>query len=227
MTSFYPALSVLYTPVKAFRSLPESSRLTWLVPFVLCGVLSILTTLGINPILQAILTNSLPVGADASQTGVAQSATAYVAPLGVVARWLIQAGFLWMLVQLVNTPVRFSTILTVVAYSFIVVSIGELLGVALIHYQGVENVTNPMVLYGDFGLNRLLPGTYTMAAEGMLRSITVFTVWHLALLTVGMTVLARLSAKRAFLVSFVTWAFPILLGAASFSFFDKIRSLTL
>ncbi len=76
MTSFYPVLSVLFNPVKAFRSLPESSRLTWLVPFVLCGVLSILTTLEINPILQAILTNNLPAGADASQIGVTQSASA-------------------------------------------------------------------------------------------------------------------------------------------------------
>jgi hypothetical protein len=66
-----------------------------------------------------------------------------------------------------------------------------------------------------------------MAMESLLRSIGVFSVWHLVLLTTGLTVIGRMRPGRAFLVSFVTWVFPALLGAATFSFLEKIRSLTM
>lgn len=227
MTSFYPVFSVLVSPVKAFRALAEGSYATSVAPFVLCGLISILVALGVNPIMEAIITNTLPTAENGAPAAMLPSVSPATAPLGVLARWFLQAGFLWLCIQLVHAPVRFSTVLTVVAYSFIVISIGELLTIAVIHLQGVEQTTSPLTLYGDFGLNRLFPGTTSMAVESLLRSVTLFTVWQLALLTIGLTVAAKMKPGRAFLVSFTTWLLPVLLSAASFSFFEKIRSLTM
>lgn len=224
MTSFYPVFSVIVSPVKAFRSLTEESY-AYIAPFVLCGLISILVALGVNPVMEAILSNTLPSAAAQEMTP--PTINPVTAPLGVLARGLLQAGLLWLCIQLVNVPVRFSTVLTVVAYSLIAVSLGELATVGLLHLQGVGQATNPLVLYGDFGLNRLFPGITNMAVESLLRSVTLFTVWQLALLTVGLTVAAKMKPGRAFAVSFATWLLPVLLSAASFSFFEKIRSLSM
>jgi hypothetical protein len=227
MTAVYPLFRVFVSPFKTFQSLTESSRAAWIPPFVLCALLSILVALGVEPIMQAILTNNLPPGAEMAQKATPQSPSPLVAPVGVMIRWLVNATFLWLLIHLVSAPARFSTVFTVVAYAFTVVAIGDALGVAMIHYQGVERVSSPLALYGDFGLNRIIPGSYSMAVESLLRSVTLFSVWHLALLTIGLTVMAGIKPARAFLVSLIVWLFPALLGAASFSFFEQIRSLAM
>jgi hypothetical protein len=228
MTSVYPAFTVLFSPVKAFQSLSEESRTGWVPAFILCGLLSILIAYGLDPIMQAVITNNLPPGSEAAgQTAIAPSANPITAPLGVLGRWLVHAGFLWLCIQLVSVPVRFSKVLTVVAYAFISVSIGEALSIALIHYQGVAQITNPLALYGEFGLNQILPGDYSLAVESLLRSVSIFSIWHLGLLTVGLTVFGKMKPGKAFLVSFVTWIFPVLLGAATFSLFHQVRSLTM
>ena len=100
------------------------------------------------------------------------------------------------------------------------------MSVGLLYYRGYNQLTDPLSVYGDFGLYQLFPGSYGMAVESILRSISVFSVWYLVLLTVGLVILGKMRSVRAFLVSFIVWVFPVLLGATALSFFDKIRSLT-
>lgn len=226
MTGFYPLLTILYAPKKAFGLLSESTRHVWLAPFVLCAFLSVLVAWGMGPITQTIIANNLPAGVELTQKAIPGPASPFIAPLGVLVRFILQAGFLWACIYLINTPMSFSRVLAVVGYSSIVVAIGELMSVGLLYYRGYNQLTDPLSVYGDFGLYQLFPGSYGMAVESILRSISVFSVWYLVLLTVGLVILGKMRSVRAFLVSFIVWVFPVLLGATALSFFDKIRSLT-
>lgn len=234
MISLYPVLTMFFTPVTTFRSLTCNPRYGWVPPFLVCGLLSIVIAWGMAPIMHALFVNNLPQNAAQVQMSTAltslqqqQQIGLVIAPLGLLVRWLIHAGCLWLLIQLVNAPIRFSTILMVVGYAFTVVSLGDMLSVLTLHWHGVQQAHNPFILFGEFGLNRLIPGPYGPGLESLLRSISVFSLWQLMLLITGLSVVGELERKKAVAVSLVTWFSPILFSAGVFMFFDKIRALSL
>ncbi len=227
MTSVFSVVTVLFAPSNTFKNIPEAGKWRWMPPLLVGSVFSMVIAWAADPVRTAVFFNNLPTEiGETINPRPPQSPGLYMAPVGVLMRYLIQAGFIWLLIQLVNPPVRFSTVFTAVSYACIVLSIGDMLSLSVIHYHGVENVSNPFVLMGLFGIDQMVQEPMGMAMESLLRNISIFAIWHLALMTIGLSELGKLTILKAVFVAFVSWAFPVLLGAATFSFFDRARALT-
>lgn len=216
MISLYPVLAMFFAPVMTFRSLASQPRYGWVPPFLVCGLCSIVMTWGTAPIMRALFVNHLP--SDVGQARISdmlismqqqQQIDLVTAPLDLLVRWLVHAGCLWLLIQLMNTPIRFSTTLMVVGYACTVVSLGDLLNLLTLHWHGVDQARDPLALLGAFGLDRVAPGTQGPGMESLLRRVNVFSLWHLTLLITGLSIAGGLERKKAVAVSLVTWLVPL------------------
>jgi hypothetical protein len=151
--------------------------------------------------------------------------------IGLVLGWLIWAGALHLLSVMIGGNSQFSRMWAAVIWASIPFVLRNLLQSVYILVSG-QTISNPGLsgLVADTrSVSELIsapPSASLLALQTFLGQIDIFTLWNLALLVAGVIVMARLSRRKAILVTVGIWiiflAFRILLAASSSIFASGI-----
>jgi hypothetical protein len=136
-----------------------------------------------------------------------------LAPLFVVVMFLILAVVFWVAFKLLGSEMDFRSSLSTVLYAMVpAFGIASLLGIGII--LGRQSIT-PEEMMGGGGLvlsnaAAFAPEDASPAVESILGSLDVFSFWSLILLTIGYSIVARVSTKAAGITVVVLWLLYVL-----------------
>jgi hypothetical protein len=130
-----------------------------------------------------------------------------VAPVHLLARWMLTASLFWALGTFLLPDLPFRTALTVAAFAGLPAVLGKGLDLAVAWYVGPEFSADLLpVMTSASSLAALWPGSLDGTWSGaLMRQLTVFFVWSGALWTIGLREAGRTSWVRAVCVAAPVW----------------------
>jgi hypothetical protein len=239
-SSFFSLLwGIIRHPRNTLEKISEQGGRSWLIMAILAMVLVVLPILVTAPITartaQEAIQAQLQVQAERGQAvspdmqqQVSQIATNPLFTIVLPAisgliflwiGWLVWTGALHLVSTISGGSNRFGQMWQVVVWSWLPFTLRGLLQAIFILASG-EVITNPGLsgLVGNNSSVTQLIATPPSAGELALRSflgrIDLFLVWNLALLVIGVVAAARLSWKKAVLITLGVWLVFTLLGLA-------------
>lgn len=216
-------LKIFYSPVMAFRAMKDTEK------FPTMSLIILLVIVIINNILMIPVTSKVSE-LSFSSMGVQMSDEQmeyalqimhkfrYLSALSGVLSYcfmlVIYTLIIWVFTKIAKCKVSFQKTLELVIHCCFVVVIGSLVNTFILYYQGIETIEN-MYEISLTGLNVLTSSeSVGVVLYTFLSLINPFQVWFLALLTVGMAILADVKYDKAFFISFIFWAiitaFPVI-----------------
>jgi hypothetical protein len=154
--------------------------------------------------------NDPPAGLDPAKLdqviGMAQTMArfnAISAPIMYAVMTLIGAGLLFAACAVLSVSVRFPALFTLVAHIGLI-NVMQMLA----HYfvlRGKGELSSMKELVPSFGLEIFLSEDAPKLLAGLLSFFSIFTLWHIVMLAVGVAALAQISKGKAFLVTSPNW----------------------
>jgi hypothetical protein len=143
---------------------------------------------------------AVALGAKVGRIGMIASAL-----LGPTIAALFAALFMWFGLKVANGTATFVSSLSVVAYSLLPGSLRAILSLPAALSRDAIDVKRVEHLLPS-SLGALAPESMHPSIVGMLSAIDLFSLWSLALLTIGMALAASFSVKRSAVVVIALWA---------------------
>ena len=211
-------LNIFALPTEVFHNIKASPK--WLSAFCIIAIISIICGYFILPFSQRIMIETLSSKMDTEQVQKAISLSErfkYIGllfvPLILLIKWLFLTLFLYFSAILLNAQeINFKTVFTVVVYSECIVLLMGIINLFLLYVKGVDSINNMIDLQVIVGLDYFLTDKpHNIPFFTFLNSFNVFSVWYVATLAIGVSVVTSFSKlKSAILVSSI-W----LLGVGS------------
>ncbi|MEE9166379.1 MAG: YIP1 family protein [Candidatus Neomarinimicrobiota bacterium] len=205
---------LILEPSRLFLNLKEKP--TWIVPFVIVAVAGIIIAILMQPAQAQVTVVKLQEMLSPDQIDAAlQRAkrfgliTASIVPLVTLIRWAIVSGLILMLTNLFTEKLNFKQSLSIISYSNLIPLAGSAVNTAAIYIKGLETISSSYDLW-LIGLNFWSREAIGMPLFLFLSEISVFSVWYLVLVVLGLNTIADLSRGKAAFVAVFTW----LLGVA-------------
>lgn|GEM_PF-394145 len=206
-------MGVLVAPVKAFQAIGEDPRL--LVPALVFIVVSALLTALIIPetqeLTRMLLQKNPQMTADMIEKSVKWAGIGAVlaAIFGMPVLWLIQAGLLALYNQLSIGQATFKQLFAVAIFSTMPSLINSVLVAGLTKAMGAKSMLSIKT-----SLALLLPpGQDSGFLFNLLNSANLFTIWALALLSIGGGVVMGKEGKKVGIYIFALWLIFILVSS--------------
>lgn len=216
-SSFGRLIAVLISPTKTFESICR--RPTWVVVLLLLVILSVLTGVLVaqrldmeEVIRQAVAQRGVEMSDSqiADQVALADKWGAVGAVVSGLAlaplMYLITALSFWVVFKLMGSELEFPQSFSVTLHGFMPWAVASLLSIPVILGRstlGYEEAQGGLLLSN---LGAFVTGEETgIALRTLLASVDVFTLWSLALLTIGFAVCCRRSKSSTAVVTVVMW----------------------
>jgi hypothetical protein len=209
-------LEVNYSPELVFgRNLDGPS---YLIPLVVLSLFSVILAAIQSPIqLEWMRWQMDAAGAPASQAAAqldlmrrSTKAGLVAVPLLYLFRWLAHALLIWLTAQLFLVQLKFSQMLTIVAYSYVPLVLRDAVICLILCLRDPEVIRGAEGLNVAVGLNllfpRIPPPWWALAAN-----FNLFEVWFVALLVVGISARAQTRWRRALAIVLPVWLFVTLI----------------
>ena len=231
-------LQVLYSPFQAFRKLKSRQKFPWMGLAVLLIIVTINNILMI-PVTTKVLeltysTMNLPISDEQIEfTMQFMYKMRYLQVAGGVFSYLfiliIYTLIIWIFTKIAKQTIPFQKVLELVIHCCMVIALGSLVNCFALYGKGIETIENIYEI-SLIGLNALTSvesaGIYLYT---FLSSLTPFYVWFIALLTIGLAILADMKYLKAFIISFIFWIILVAYSVASVFFANAVlhnRGLT-
>jgi len=137
--------------------------------------------------------------------GAANVAIVGLSPLIMLVKWVAAAAVLYWLMVLVKNDVRFKPVLSVAAHCWVVTLLGEYVNLLILRlkegYAGGELGDLNVVL----GLDILLGDSDKVVLAAFLENITVFSVWYVCLMILGLSKVVGVTKRGAALAVIFLW----------------------
>jgi hypothetical protein len=207
---------VLYNPRRAFQGLQGEP--TWWLPYVLNGAIAVALGIIQIPFAEQLARMALPPGAPVEALDGFRQAQVMAALVPLVAlpiRWLLFSGVLFAVVISMDWDwPEFRAVFALVAFSHTVLTLRDIVNAAGLSLRGVYAIRSMADMDTVPGLGWILDGMHvqpTMVAA--LNAIDLFTVWHIAAVGVGVSVLTNRSLQQTIWAPTLVWLIVVLLNA--------------
>lgn len=205
---------VFFDPESVAKRL--NTRAAWLWPFLFVATGSVLIGFGLLPVTLKVIERSFPPNFPPEQlpetlANIAryQRIGIFVGALIVPLKWLIVAGVVYLSAVLLDVNVKFKSLFALVAQCSLI-SLLQAVMTFLIITLRADNVRTVQDLSPGLGLDLLVrPASAALAA--LVGYFTVFNIWHIIILGLGLHFLSGCTKKRAFAATALVWVFPLVL----------------
>ncbi|MGB3564998.1 MAG: Yip1 family protein [Thermoanaerobaculia bacterium] len=214
-------IGVLISPEKTFRSIAE--RPTWVVALVVLVLLG--TAVGYLVFqkldMAEVISQSMADRGQQASDEELERATEMVERFGwlgamvgvlVIAplAMFVFALILWVVFKLLGGEFSYQTSLSVTLHSLMPTAVSSLLSLPVIYSRGTIGLEESQrgVLFSNLGA--LAPEDSGPALTALLSSIDLFTIWTLVLLTIGFSIVGRVSKTAAGLTVVLLWVVYVL-----------------
>lgn len=138
-----------------------------------------------------------------------------VTPLFVLIMCSLAAATLWVPVMAMGEEAGFKRLLSVVVFAFPVRVLEVAVTSIVLRMRGLDAVRSIADLKVALGLNLLLPADSEVGnfVDGLLGGISPFSIWSLIITAVGLQVLLKLSAGKAWTAAVVSFLIVLLVSA--------------
>ncbi len=220
---------VVHSPEEAFSA--NESGPTYLVPFVVISLLYVILSLIQAPIqiewmrAQMIAASAPPGEVDSSIQIMRRSlgAGAIVIPLLLMVRGLAHALLIWLTAQVFLIRLGFSQTLTVVSYAYIPVLLRDATVCLILCLRKPEVLVGSEGLNVAIGLNLIIP-QIPAPWSALGANLNMFEFWFVALLVIGLGVLARERWQKTLAIVLPVWVFVTLLQFGFVSLGYKLKN---
>jgi hypothetical protein len=200
MDAVLDLLKVLYEPTAVFDRVREKPK--FLAPYIALALAVVLITILQLPYSKAAMVaqfaqrpNMTP---DQVQTALKfASVGVVIAPLAYALILVINGFLLWVVVSLVGSEARFTTLLSVATYASIAYVLLSAVGLIVLTMRGTSAIASPLDLQPALGLDLLAPDAKGFALA-LLRGVNPFSLYGLFLTATGIAVTHRTSRGAAY-----------------------------
>lgn len=202
--------NIVHEPAAVFARIRDRARV--LAPWIVISVLLVVTTYLMRPY-QAAATEAFratlpPDQAASVPSGGSLLGLAFV-PLFAYVAFVAGAGLLWIGVSLLGTQARFTTLMSVLAYSYISYIVFSAVTIAVLLVRGTAEITSFVDVRAPLGLDLLAPGA-GLYVGGVLNGINPFSVWGVWLVGTGIAVTHGTARAGSIVVTTVAYVIGLL-----------------
>ncbi len=226
---FTNLFNIFATPTDVFIGLKERPR--WLLAFVCVSLVTIVVAWSMFPFSNQIAYATLSTRLDEQQVQQALSFSRrfeYVglifAPIILLVKWGFIAAVLYFLCILLDAPAGFKyrTVFSLLVYSEMILVFMNIVNVLVLYIKGISSIRHVTDLQAIIGMDFLLKNRISnLPLYTFLNSINVFTVWYLATLTIGISVVTGYRKLKSSMIVVGVWllgvAFQVVMSAISSS----------
>ena len=214
-------------PVQAFRELKSRQKFPWM------GLVLLLIVVTVNNILMIpVTTKVLELTYSTMNLPVSDEQIEYMMQFMYKIRYLQVAGgvfsylfiliiytlIVWIATKLAKQTISFQKTLELIIHCCMAIALGSLVNCFALYGKGIETIENIYEI-SLIGLNALT----SVESAGVifytfLSTLTPFYFWFVALLTIGLAVLADMKYLKAFIISFIFWLIIVAYSVGSVYF---------
>lgn len=213
MGAMLDLLKVLYEPGAVFERVREKPK--FLAPFVGIVVVQLIVSFLNLPFIKAMMqlrAASAPAGGP-DPSKFAAIGLVFV-PIGIAIALLLSGLVLWVLVSVLGGEAKFSTLLSVAAYTAVpTVILLSIVGSIVLQMKGVGAIASPADMQPALGLDLLSPGT-TGFMGAVLKAINPFSIWGLVLTAIGVTTTCKVSKGTGYTVATISFLIGVVIAGA-------------
>ena len=205
------SFNVLHEPTAVFARVKERPRI--LVPWLVISVFLMAFGYFFQPFQAAAMETfkaSLPPEQAARMGGGNSLWGLLIVPVFFLIGLAIASGILSLGVAITGTPVKYKTLMSVLAYSCSTYAISSIVVIAVLMTRGVSQVADFGDLRAPIGLDVLAPGA-GLYLGAVLNAINPFAVWGVWLVGTGMSVTHGMSRATGIVITSVAYVFCLFL----------------
>jgi hypothetical protein len=137
--------------------------------------------------------------------------TIALTPAVIIIKNLVAAALLYWLITLVSEEVQFRKIFIVSIHCWLIVLVARFFNLLILILRGSENLVYLEDLDVNLGLDIMLGESQNPVLRALFENINVFSLWHLSLLIVGISIVAGISKRRAAMAAMFVWVLTVAL----------------
>ena len=216
VTDFLRMLRVLVTPTAVFEEQREAPTF-WIPWLLLCVMLLAVSFLNFPYTLAAARLGSAAAGRPfpAAAETIMRFSMLVAVPLFSLVMLLLTAGLMYLVLMGAGGEVRYKGLMSVAVFSGVVGVLQILATFVVLKLRGPEGLSTVADYQVSFGLDLLLPADTTVPkfVEGMLKGISPFSLWGLAITAIGIRTMEKTSKGAAWTAAAVSLLCGLLVGA--------------
>jgi hypothetical protein len=211
---FLAMLEIFIDPAGAVRRIDRSAP--WLAPILVIAIGAVVVSYLLMPVTLQVMSMNPPGNIPREQfqrsLGMIEKGLwigVIASPVLVALKMLILAGILKLMVTLGGLEVVFKKLFSFVSNAGMIILLEGLATFAVIKARGDEIQTMEEMMPA-LGLDLLIRGQFSKAVEAGLHFFSIFEIWYIVVLVVGLAALAKCSKSKAFLLTLPVWLVPML-----------------
>jgi len=221
-------LSTIFSPIRAFNQLKtEKFSMMSLLMILLLVLVNLILMMPLTEKITQLTMESMPVGS--AQTDMAMELVyklRYVMMIGAVftsvIMLLLYALILYLVARVSKVNLEFMKIFQLMVCCYIAVVIGSLVNTAFLLMRGIDAIQT-MYDASLIGLN-VFTSVEKIGLPGFvfLSNINPFQLWFVALICIGIAVIAEIKPAKAIIIGVVFWFIIILFPVIS-AYFSQLK----
>lgn len=215
---FQRVVGIIISPTETMKSLIEKPRILFPILMMFFSI-PIFYLLRFS-LYQDFLKNTMEAALaqqgqtmDAAQLANLTKISAYVglgtAGIGQLINWIIVAAIIFAFVKIFKGEGTFKQYLSITGYAGVITLLSLIFSFALSFFTGQ--------LMADASLanitNLFMPGIKGTYLYGVIRGFDLFSIWHIIVMAIGVTLLSRLSKAKVYTLFAFIFIITVLLGA--------------
>lgn len=211
---FVAIFNMFLDPASAMERI--DSKWIWAVPLGLLAIVSAFVAWLIGPLTTQIMLRNPPDGVSREQlqqsmammekfSGVGIA----IAPVAVVIITLLLAALLLVACNVLGIGAKFPQLFNLISMASIIKVVGAIAAFAVLKLKG-DDIQSMQDLSPSFGLDLFLPDGTNKALFAAVNYFSIFQIWFLVAVALGLAALAKTSKGKAFAAITPLWLFAVL-----------------
>jgi hypothetical protein len=135
--------------------------------------------------------------------------TVGLAPVAIAIVSLVTAGMLYWLIRLSVDGLKFNRLFSIAVHCWAIVLIGRYCNLLILYLKGPKKLLYLDDLRVNLGLDVFLKGNENAVTKAILENITVFSLWYVVVLALGVSIVSGISKKKAAVAVAFVWALGV------------------
>jgi hypothetical protein len=211
---FLAMVEIFIDPAGAVRRIERSAP--WLVPVLVAGIGAAIAGYLLMPLTVQVMAMNPPPNVPREQyqsmlpmIEKSMRIMSFASPVLVAIKVLILAGVLKLMATLGGLDVVFKKLFSFVANAGMIIFLEGLATFAVIRAKA-DDIQTMEEMMPALGLDLLIRGQLPKALQAGLHFFSVFEIWYIVVLVVGLAALAKCSKSKAFMLTLPVWLIPML-----------------
>lgn len=203
-------LYLFVEPTRLFTELKENS--SWIPSFIIVSLISIIIALLLKPAQTQLVIQQFQnkLNPEQIEQALSQSRPFSIAgltftPLLILMKWTLLSGLILLGVFIFNDSFQFKQSFSIISYSSLIPLMGKIFNTGIIYLNGIYTVNSPHDL-NTIGLNIFFtPESVGIGFYSFFSAMSVFSIWYIVVVAIGLMVMANLDRVWAGFVSTFIW----------------------